>query len=168
MTWNTANTIDSKLELENTIAKDVKVEALHQFKPNAGTSTLKANTFLTPRPFHCRAFFDLLSGPKATFDTIASHNGFLAGGEIGYDVQKAAITKYSLALGYQAPEYSATAAVTNGMSLYTAAYYHKVSEQVQVATKASFDNKTGGPIGLELASKYQLDPLSFAKVSDID
>merc|ERR1711981_1034944 len=58
----------------------------------------------------------------------------------GYDVQKAAL------------------------SVFSAAYYHKVNSQVEAGAKVTWDSKSGNQVGLEVASKYRLDPVSFAKV----
>jgi hypothetical protein len=95
------------------------------------------------------------------------HEGFLVGAEAGYDVQKAAITRYSAAIGYSAPAYTAAITATNSLSVFSASYYQQVNSQTEVGAKATWDSKAGSNVGLELASKYVLDPSSFAKVSII-
>lgn len=92
------------------------------------------------------------------------HEGFLVGAEAGYDVQKAAITRYSAAIGYQAPLYSAAVTATANLSVFSASYYHKVNSQTEAGAKATWDSKAGNNVGLEVASKYRLDPASFVKV----
>ena len=87
------------------------------------------------------------------------------GAEAAYDVQKAAITKYSTAIGYSAPEWSAAITASNSLSVFSASYYHKVNSQVEAGARAVWDSKSGNNVGLEVASKYRLDPTSFAKVS---
>jgi hypothetical protein len=37
--------------------------------------------------------------------------------------------------------------------------------QVEAGAKAIWNSKTGNTVGLEVASKYRLDPVSFAKVN---
>merc|ERR1711939_1165811 len=64
--------------------------------------------------------------------------GFLVGGEAAYDVGKGAVTRYGLGLAYQTPAYNATVNAVQNLNVIMAS-------------------------GLELASKYKLDPLSFAK-----
>jgi voltage-dependent anion channel protein 2 len=88
----------------------------------------------------------------------------LAGASAGYDVQKAALTSYSAAVGYSVPTYTASITATNNLSVFSAGYYHKVNSQVEAGAKATWDSKSGGPVGLEVASKYRFDSLSFAKV----
>lgn len=92
------------------------------------------------------------------------HEGFLIGGEGGYDVGKAAITKYALAAGYSTPSYAAVVTATNNLSVFAASYYHKVNADVEAGAKATWDSNAGANVGLEVATKYKLDPSSFAKV----
>ena len=105
-----------------------------------------------------------MKGPTATLDAVVGQNGFLVGAEAGYDVQKAAITRYAAAVGYTSPQYSATVAAANNLSLFSAAYFQKVNSQVDAGAKAVWDSKAGNNVGLEVAGKYQLDPTSFVKV----
>jgi voltage-dependent anion channel protein 2 len=50
------------------------------------------------------------------------------------------------------------------LSVFSAAYYHKVNAQVEAGAKSTWDSKAGSQVGLEVAAKYRLDPVSFAKV----
>jgi voltage-dependent anion channel protein 2 len=165
-TWNTANALDTKIELKDAIAKGLKAEALGTFLPEKSAKGAKFNLHFQQSNFHGRAFFDLLKGPTANVDAVIGQDGFLAGAAAGYDVQKAAITNYSAAIGYTNPLYTASVTATNNLSVFSAAYYHKVNSQVEAGAKATYDSKSGGPVGLEVASKYRLDPVSFAKVGE--
>lgn len=162
--WTTLNTLDTKIELDNTITKGLKAEVLTHFLPSTQAKGAKLNLYFKQPSFHARAFFDLLKGPTANVDAVLGHDGFLVGAEAGYDVQKAAITKYSAAVGYTVPEYTAAITATNNLSIFSASYFHKVNAQVEAGAKASWDSKGTNQVGLEVASKYRLDPTSFAKV----
>ena len=165
--WNTTNNIDSKIEFDNTLAQGLKAELSNTFSPAQGNRGLKLNLYFKQPSFHLRSFFDMnKSGNlQATVDGVIGHEGFLVGGEAGYDVQKAAVTRYSAAVGYMTPIYSAAVTATNNLSVYSASYHQKVNASTEFGAKASMDSKNPQTIGLELASKYKLDPLSFAKVS---
>ncbi|OBT76417.1 mitochondrial outer membrane protein porin [Pseudogymnoascus sp. 05NY08] len=167
-TWNTANALESKIELNDNIAKGLKAEVLGNFFPSTQAKGVKLNLHFKQPNFHTRAFFDLLKGPTANLDAVIGHDGFLVGAEAGYDVQKAAVTKYSLGLGYQQPLYTASIIASNNLSVFSASYYHKVNSQVEAGAKAIWDSKSGSNVGLEVASKYRIDPLSFtkAKIND--
>ncbi|OCL10815.1 hypothetical protein AOQ84DRAFT_208186 [Glonium stellatum] len=163
--WNTANLLNTKVELDNTFTQGLKAEVLSNFNPASGNKGQKVNLYFKQPMFHTRAFFDYQPSGKlnAICDGVLGHEGFVVGGEVGYDVQKAAVTRYSAALGYTTPVYSAAVTATNSLSVFTASYYHKVNSGVEAGAKATWDSKSGSTVGIELASKYKLDPLSFAK-----
>jgi voltage-dependent anion channel protein 2 len=163
-TWNTANALESKVELADSVAKGLKAEGIFSFLPTNQNKGAKLNLHFKQNAFHGRAFFDLLKGPTANVDAVIGHEGFLAGASAGYDVQKAAISSYSAAVGYTAPSYNASITATNNLSVFAASYYHKVNSQVEAGAKATWDSKSGNTVGLEVASKYRLDPVSFAKL----
>jgi len=165
--WTTANSLDTKIELENAqIAKGLKLEVLSNYAPNNNTYGAKTNLHFRQPNVHSRAFFDLFKGPTATVDAVLGHEGFMVGAEASYDVNKAAITRYSAALGYNLPNsYSAAVTATNNLSVFSAAYYHKVNSQVEAGAKATWDSQQSSTVGLEVASKYRLDPASFVKAS---
>lgn len=164
-TWNTANTLETKIEMADNLAKGLKAEGIFSFLPATQARGAKFNLHFKQPNFHGRAFFDLLKGPTASIDAIVGHEGFLAGASTGYDVQNAKITGYSAAIGYQAPTYSAAITATDNLSVFSASYYHKVNSQVEAGSKATWNSKSGNTVGLEVAAKYRLDPVSFVKVS---
>ncbi|CCC12405.1 hypothetical protein SMACR_05582 [Sordaria macrospora] len=162
-TWNTANALETKVEMADNLAKGLKAEGIFSFLPATNARGAKFNLHFKQSNFHGRAFFDLLKGPTANIDAIVGHEGFLAGASAGYDVQKAAITGYSAAVGYHAPTYSAAITATDNLSVFSASYYHKVNSQVEAGSKATWNSKSGNTVGLEVAAKYRLDPVSFVK-----
>ncbi|KAI0896683.1 eukaryotic porin/Tom40 [Annulohypoxylon nitens] len=162
-TWNTANALDTKVELADSLAKGLKAETIFSFLPATQNKGVKLNLTFKQSAFHGRAFFDLLKGPTANVDAVIGHEGFLAGASAGYDVQKAAVTGYNAAVGYLSPQYSAAVTATDNLSVFAASYYHKVNSQVEAGAKATWNSKSGNTVGLEVASKYRLDPVSFAK-----
>ncbi|KAH6696923.1 outer mitochondrial membrane protein porin [Plectosphaerella plurivora] len=163
-TWNTANALDTKVELADALAAGLKAEGVFSFLPATQAKGAKFNLHFKQPNFHGRAFFDLLKGPTANIDAVVGHEGFLAGASAGYDVNKAAVTGYSAAVGFAAPTYTASVVASDNLSIFAAAYYHKVSSQVEAGAKATWNSKAGNNVGLEVASKYRIDPVSFAKV----
>ncbi|KAL8935315.1 MAG: hypothetical protein Q9216_005490 [Gyalolechia sp. 2 TL-2023] len=161
--WTTSNVLNSKFELDNQIAKGLKAELATDFVPSSKDFGAKLNLHFKQPNFHARAFFDMMKGPTANVDAVLGREGFLVGAEAGYDVQKAAITRYSAAVGYTIPQYSAAITATSNLSVFSAAYYHKVNSEVEAGAKATWDSKGSNNVGLEVASKYRLDPTSFAK-----
>lgn len=164
--WHTNSNLDTKVELDNSFAQGVKAELLNHFSPESGNKGQKLNLYFKQPAFHLRSFLELnpAGNVHAVVDGVVGNQGFLIGGEAGYDVQKAAVTRYAAAIGYSTPLYSAAITATNNLNIFSASYYQKVSSAVEVGAKATMDSKTRQKVGLELASKYRLDPLSFAKV----
>lgn len=162
--WSTANVLDTKVELNEKIAKGLKAEILGQFVPSSHNVGAKVNLHFKQPNFHGRAFVDVTNGPTANIDAVVGHEGFVVGVEAGYDVSKAAITRYAAAVGYSMPLYSAAVTASNNLSIFSASYYHKVNSEVEAGAKATWDSKAGNTVGLEVAGKWRLDPTSFAKV----
>ena len=84
----------------------------------------------------------------------------LAGGvtkaliEAAYDVTEGRVTRYAGALGYNAPDYAITFHALHNLNLFTAAYYHKVSADVEAGAKAVYDTKATTPgVALEVGGK---------------
>ncbi|KAI5809693.1 eukaryotic porin/Tom40 [Peziza echinospora] len=161
--WTTYNALDTKIELDNTFANGLKAEVLTQFLPASKSKGAKLNLHFKQPLFHARAFFDLLKGPSFNGDAVIGHDGFLAGAEVGYDVTTGSITRYSAAVGYSVPEYTAAITATNNLSVFSASYYHKVNALVEAGAKASWDAKSNGQPSLEIATKYKLDSAAFVK-----
>jgi len=163
--WTTHNVLDGKVELNDKIVQGLKTEVLTHFLPSSQNLGAKLNLHFKQPNFHGRAFIDVLNGPTANIDAVLGHEGFVVGAEAGYDVNKAAITRYSAAVGYSSPLYTAAVTATNNLSVFAASYYHKVNSEVEAGAKATWDSQGSDAVGLEVASKYRLDPTSFAKVT---
>lgn len=146
------------------MTKGLKAEILTNYLPAKSSYGGKLNLLYKQPNFNGRLFTDLFKGPIATFDATVGHEGFVVGAEGGYDVGKAAITRYALAAGYSQPTYATSITATNNLSVFSACYYHKVNSDVEAGAKATWDSKAGSNVGLEVATKYKLDPSSFAKV----
>ncbi|TIA04664.1 hypothetical protein D6C82_00789 [Aureobasidium pullulans] len=168
--WTTAALLDTKVEFASLMSQPVKAEFQNLFNPNAPSKAAqKLNlTFKQPN-LHARAFLDhsAAGNINALIDATVGHEGFVAGAEAGYDVSKAAITRYSAGLGYQAPTFTASLIAMQNLSVLAASYYQKVNSNVEAGAKATYDLQGGKSVGLEVASKYKLDPLSFAKRSTL-
>ena len=174
--WTTSSLLDTKVELADVIAPGAKVDLQNLWNPSKPSSAAqKINLAFKNPSVHSRAFINYgqaTGNIDAVVDVVAGHEGFLVGGEAVYDVQKAAITRYGASIAYATPSYTAALSGAQNMSVIAASYYQKVNSSVEVGAKAGYDVQAQKASGLELASKYKLDPLSFAKVrlklSDLD
>ena len=165
--FTTASLLDSKVELQDLAAKGVKIDIQNLWNPAKAQSAAQKLTFAFKNPnVHARSFVNYAQASgniDAVVDATFGHEGFLVGLEGAYDVQKAAVTKYSLGLGYQAPTYAANVLATQNLNIIAASFYQRVNEATEVGAKVGYDVQAAAASGLELATKYQLDKTSFAK-----
>lgn len=165
--WNTANVLDTKIELADAFTSGLKGELFTSFFPDSGAKSAKLNFHFRQPAFHGRAFFDLLQskGPTFTGDATFGQNGFLVGSEFGYDIANGSVTKYSSAIGYSAPTYTAALTATSNLSVFSGSYFHKVSPVTELGAKATWDSKSaaGQGVAIEVGTKHSLDGGAFVK-----
>jgi len=162
--WTTSNVLRSVLEVENQIAKGLKVDVSTALQPDKNTKSAVINAAYKQSGIHTRAALDLLKGPTFTTDGVIGRDGFLVGAEAAYNVTEGNITRYAVAAGYNAPEYALTIHGLNNFNTFSASYYHRVSGDVEAGAKAVYDFKaTHGGVGIEVGTKAFLDSSSFVK-----
>ncbi|KAK6204914.1 Porin/voltage-dependent anion-selective channel protein [Scheffersomyces amazonensis] len=165
--WNNANALTTKIELSELLTPGLKGELDTSVVPN-GARNAKLNFFYQQSALNARLFFDLLKGPVATADLAVAHDGFTAGAELGYDIASAKVNKYSVGVGYANTQYALAATATSNLSVFTAAYYHKVSPLVEVGAKTTWDSVKSSNVNVEFATKYALDKTAFVKAKIAD
>ncbi|KAI9475887.1 MAG: eukaryotic porin/Tom40 [Benjaminiella poitrasii] len=168
--WTSSNQLNSRIELDNSLAKGLKLEATISVLPSVMEKRIRfASTFKRPA-IHSTASFDV-SKNTLIFNSVIGRQGFLVGGELIYNVKEAKINRYNTAIGYSARDYAIAIRSMNDFQRYSASYYHRVDERLEGSGKASWtSNKTtnGGrdmmsKVELEIGAKYRLDPTSFIK-----
>jgi voltage-dependent anion channel protein 2 len=162
-TWTTSNILRTQVELDNQIAKGLKLD-LNTALMDKGQKSAVINAGYKQSGLHTRAVLDLFRGPTFTADTVLGRDGFLIGGEAAYNVREGNVTRYAAAIGYNAPEYAVTLHGLNNLNTFTASYYHRVSADVEAGAKAVYDSKaTHGGVALEVGAKAYLDSAAFIK-----
>ncbi|EIW72829.1 hypothetical protein TREMEDRAFT_42010 [Tremella mesenterica DSM 1558] len=162
--WTTSNLLRTQLELENQIAKGLKLDLATTLNPAKAAKSAILTAIYKQPSLHTRATVDLFKGPTFTADAVVGRDGFLVGAEGSYDVLSGAITRYAGAIGFSAPEYSITLHGLGNMSTFAASYYHRVSKDVDAGAKAVYDIKsTTGGVSLEVGTKMYLDNAAFVK-----
>jgi len=162
--WTTSNTLRTQVELENQIAKGLKIDLNTALTPDSGSKTAMLTAAYKQPGLHSRAFLDLFKGPTFTADTVLGRDGFLVGGEASYNVTEGKVTRYATAIGFSAPEYAVTLHGLGNLSTFTASYYHRVSPDVEAGAKAIYDTKaTTQGVSLEVGAKTYLDNAAFFK-----
>jgi voltage-dependent anion channel protein 2 len=163
-TWTTSNILRNQVELDNLIAKGLKLDLATSLSPDKGSKTAVLNAAFKQSGLHTRAALDVFKGPTFTADTVLGRDGFLVGAEAAYNVTGGNITRYAAAIGYNAPEYAVTVHGLNNFKTFSASYYHRVSRDVEAGAKAVYDSKsTHGGVALEVGTKTYLDSSAFVK-----
>ncbi|CEP20905.1 hypothetical protein BN1211_0888 [Cyberlindnera jadinii] len=169
--WNTANALDTKVELTDALTPGLKAEVVTSLIPGASQGA-KFNLIFNNPSVTARAFFDLVKGPSFIGDATFGYENFTAGAEVGYDISSGKVTRYSAALGFAQPIYNVSVTATSNLSVFSAAYYHKVSPVTEVGAKATWDSKAdaaaGKSVGIETAVKHVLDSSAFVKAKVAD
>jgi len=162
--WTTTNLLRTQVELENLIAKGLKLDLAGTLNPAKSQKAAILTAIYKQPSLHTRATVDLFKGPTFTADTVIGRDGFLVGAEASYDVTSGAITRYAGAVGFSAPEYAVTLHGLGNLSTFSASYYHKVSKDVEAGAKAIYDTKsTLNGVSLEVGAKTYLDNAAFIK-----
>lgn len=168
--WTSANALNTKIEVVDALTKGLKTEVVSSVVPGKSQAA-KFNLYFGQDAVNARAFVDLLKGPVFSGDVTVGQDGFTAGGALSYDVKAAALTGYSAGIGYKAPSYSLSLIAGNSLSLFSAGYYHKVSDTIEVGAKGSYDSKgpaSANAVAIEVGTKVQLDDTAFVKAKIAD
>ncbi|KAF9405407.1 Mitochondrial porin [Podila epigama] len=170
--WTTGNLLTTQIELENKVAKGLKLDITGGFLPSEGKKNAKVGVQYKKLGFNSRAYLDLFKGPTFTGDVVVSRDGFLFGGDVAYDVGGAYITRFAAAAGYTHPEYSVAVHAHNSFKVFSASYYHRITADLEAGAKAVWDSKAAAPaaekshkapVALEVGAKYYLDRDAFVK-----
>ncbi|KZV63473.1 unnamed protein product [Peniophora sp. CBMAI 1063] len=162
--WTTSNTLRSLVEIDNQLAKGLKIDVAASITPDKGTKGTLLNLAYKQPGVHTRAVLDVFKGPTITADTVFGRDGFLVGAEASYNVTEGKLTKYAAAAGFSAPEYAVTIHGLSNLSTFSASYYHKVSKDVEAGARAIYDTRaTTSGVALEVGTKAYLDNASFVK-----
>lgn len=161
--WSTANVLRNHVELENHVAKGLKLEVISTLVPEKqAKNALVALTYKAPG-VHVRNFVDAFKGPLLTADAVVGRDGFLFGAETAYSAKDKKLARYNLAAGFHAPEYAVTLHALGNLSTYSASYYHRVNADIEASARATYDSKAASNVNLEVGTKTYLDNAAFIK-----
>ncbi|KAI8927953.1 eukaryotic porin/Tom40 [Entophlyctis helioformis] len=162
-TWTTTNVLGAELELEDSLAKGLKLNLIGSLLPEKGTKNAKAGLEYKQDYVFTRSSLDLFKGPTILADAVVGNNGFIVGAEVAYDVSDAKVQKYSAAAGYIAPQYTISLIAANKFNLFSASYHHKVNAKVEAGAKATWNKLADSNVAIEVGTKYVLDRDAYLK-----
>lgn len=95
-------------------------------------------------------------------DLATKFRDFMLGGEMGYDVSRGLIDKYSISVGLERAREKAIIQAHTGFNNFTASYFQKFSDQLEVAYRASWSIKVPN-LAMEVGAKWNLIGGGFVK-----
>ena len=163
--WSNENKLNTKIELKD-LAPGLKTEVISNFIPH-GSKAAKVNVSFVQPFFATRYVFDLLENPSFVGSLTLSHEGAVGGAEFGYDISSGTVSRYAVALGYSAKDYSLGVFI-NDSKLTSVSFFQKVGRDLQVGAKATLNPKISSNVNMELATRYLPDSTSQikAKIND--
>ncbi|KAJ3209157.1 Mitochondrial porin [Dinochytrium kinnereticum] len=161
--WTTSNVLGAQVEIQDTIAKGVKLDLQASILPASDQKNAKAGFEFKQANIFTRTSLDLFKGPTLHGDAVIGSDGFLLGGDVAYNVSDARITRYNAAFGYVAPEYSVALHSLNMFGTFSASYFHKINKEVEAGAKATWNRATNSAVAIEVGTKYTLDRDAFLK-----
>ncbi|KAJ1563706.1 Mitochondrial porin, partial [Cladochytrium tenue] len=163
--WNATNVLGAQVELQDSIAKGVKLDFHGSILPATGKRNAKAGFEFKQTNVFTRASVDLFAknGPLVHADAVVGSDGFVVGGDVAYNVTEASISRYNAVAGYIAPDYSVSAHATQKFGHFSASYHHRVSKEVEAGARATWHKAASGNVGIEVGAKFVLDRDAFVK-----
>ncbi|KAI8973620.1 eukaryotic porin/Tom40 [Mycotypha africana] len=160
--WTTSNVLNGKVELENNLAKGLKLELLTSLLPSVNERAAKINAIYKKPNVHTVATLDVF---KTNFNvnTVFSQRGYLVGTEVAYNILDGKIGRYNAAVGYAAAEHGVAFHLTNNLTNISASYYHHVNSDLEASGRATWDSKGANAVALEVGAKLKLDSTAFVK-----
>lgn len=98
---------------------------------------------------------DLFRGPQVAGDLALRFRDVQFGGEVGFDLSKGTLDKYTLSVALDRPREKVVLQALTGFSSFAATYYQKFNEQVEVAYKATLNAKIQS-VAMEVGAKFNL------------
>ncbi|KAI0251964.1 eukaryotic porin-domain-containing protein, partial [Lactifluus subvellereus] len=93
-TWSTSNALRTQIELENQIAKGLKLETTTTLNPEKNTKSVVLGAAYKQPGLHSHAVLVLFKGTTFTADAVLGRDGILFGTEASYNVTEGCIDKY--------------------------------------------------------------------------
>ncbi|KAI8991405.1 eukaryotic porin/Tom40 [Mycotypha africana] len=160
--WTTSNQINGKIELNNNLAKGLKIEFLTSLIPNAKEKAAKLNVTYRQASVLTAINYDVFKNVMSVNST-SNRGGFVVGAEAAYNVRDAKIHRYNAAVGYSTNEYAIAINSANNMSQFAVSYYHRVNGDLEASGKAVWSKTTMNGVALEVGARMRLDKTSFIK-----
>ncbi|PYZ99302.1 voltage-dependent anion-selective channel [Penaeus vannamei] len=154
--WNTDNTLNTEVAIEDKVAKGLKLVLNTTFAPQTGkkSGVLKSTYKTDALSVNLDSTLDL-GGPVVNGAAVASYKNWLVGYQMSFDTAKSKLTKNNFAVGFTNPDFILHTYANDGAE-FGGSLFHKISSELEGAVDLSWaagSNTTRFAIGC----KYALD-----------
>ncbi|KAB7502838.1 Voltage-dependent anion-selective channel protein 2 [Armadillidium nasatum] len=154
--WNTDNTLNTEVAIEDKIAQGLKIVLNTTFAPQTGkkSGVLKSTYKTDGISLNLDSSLDL-GGPVVNGACVGSYKNWLLGYQMSFDTSKSKLTKNNFAVGFTNPDFILHTYANDGAE-FGGSLYHKVNRDLEGAVDLAWSagsNTTRFSIGC----KYSLD-----------
>ncbi|PJF19323.1 hypothetical protein PSACC_00830 [Paramicrosporidium saccamoebae] len=160
-TLTSSNLLTQQFIVTNAVLDGLKLDVTGTLQPN-GTNSTKANVELNQGCFLTSTSIDVFRGPVLTTDLATRFRFLQLGGEVGYDVSKGTLDRYSVSLSIDRPREKMVLQALTGFKTFTASYFQKFNDQLEVAYRSSWNAKVPS-LTMEVGAKWNLIGGGFIK-----
>jgi len=152
--WTTDNSLATTLDVQDKLAKGLKLTLDTNFAPATGAKSGKIKAEYKHDVAAVEADLDLaLSSVNAS--GVVAYNNWLAGYQTSFDIGKSVITKNNFGIGYTAPDFVLHTSVNNGTD-FGGSVYQKVNGNLEAGIALGWSSANANT-NFALGSKYVLD-----------
>merc|ERR1711962_162043 len=152
--WNTDNTLNTEVALEDKVAKGLKLVLNTTFAPQTGkkSGVLKSTYKTDGVSVNLDSTLDL-GGPVVNGAGVASYKNWLVGYQMSFDTAKSKLTKNNFAVGFTNPDFILHTYANDGAE-FGGSLYHKIKPDLKgAAIRAKVNNSS--QIGLGYQQKIR-------------
>lgn len=153
--WNTDNTLNATLDIQDKVMPGLKVTLDGNFKPNTGSVAGKLKTEYKHDRLVFATDMNLAANPAINLNASVGHGAWAIGYATSFDTAKSAITKNHFAVGYATKEAVLHCTCNDGKT-FGGGIYHRINPSLE--TGVSISAALGGSAAFGVGCKYDLGP----------
>jgi len=166
--WNTDNTLNTEVTVEDTLAKGVKLGLNGSFAPQSGKKTGTVKLGFKHDAVNVNSDVDLdYGGVIAKGGLVLSYQGWLAGVQLELDQSKNKLNRTNFAIGYEAPEFVLHTSLNDGHE-FSGSVYQKINDQLETGIQMGWSSsaaQSSTKFGMGCVYKLDGDTSLRAKVN---
>lgn len=152
--WNTDNTLNTEVALEDKVAKGLKLVLNTTFAPQTGkkSGVLKSTYKTDAISVNLDSTLDL-GGPVVNGAAVLSYKNWLVGYQMAFETAKSKLTKNNFAVGFTNPDFILHTYANDGAE-FGGSLYHKINPELEGSVDLAWSagsNTTRFAIGCKFA-----------------